>query len=50
MNQLLLIILALGIVLGFGTILKILAFSIISVLGLPLVALIVLFLVIRAMR
>lgn len=50
MNQLLLIILILGIVLGFGTILKILAFSILSVLGLPLVALIVLFLVIRAMR
>jgi hypothetical protein len=50
MNQLLLIILILSIVLGLGTILKILAFSILSVLGLPLVALIVLFLVIRAMR
>jgi len=50
MNHLLLTILILGIVLGFGTILKILAFSILIVLGLPLIALIVLFLVMRAMR
>jgi hypothetical protein len=50
MNQLLLIILILGVVLGFGTILKILAFSIMSVLGLPLLTLILIFLVVRALR
>lgn len=48
--KVLLILLILGFLIGFGTLLKLMAFSIIAILGLPLVAMLFLVIVYQALR
>jgi hypothetical protein len=48
--KLLIILVILGLLVGFGTLLKLMAFSIIAILGLPLVAMLFLVLLYQALR